>query len=113
MTQLDGFENFENPFYVCKLSKVLYGLKQAPRAWFDKSRTALVSRGFLNTASDASLFVLKNERVKMLLLIYIDDILIKGSNEGYIVELIKDLNSQFLLKNLGELSYFLGLEACR
>lgn len=34
----------------------------------------------------------------MLLLIYVDDILITGSGEGYIVQLITDLNSQFSLK---------------
>jgi hypothetical protein len=30
MKQPPGFENFQNPHYICKLDKAIYGLKQAP-----------------------------------------------------------------------------------
>jgi hypothetical protein len=34
MKQPPGYEDKNNPNFVCKLDKVLYGLKQAPRAWY-------------------------------------------------------------------------------
>lgn len=44
---------------------------------------------------------------------YIDDILLTGINVRYIQNLINNLNTQFTLKDLRELDYFLGLEAYR
>ncbi|KAL5564064.1 hypothetical protein UlMin_033811 [Ulmus minor] len=46
----------------------------------------------------------------LLILIYIDDIIITGSNEVEIEKLVAVLNSSFSLKDLGQLSYFLGIE---
>ncbi|XP_031280369.1 endoglucanase 15-like [Pistacia vera] len=58
MSQPIGFEDPARPSYVCKLNKALYGLKHALRAWFDKPKTALYHKGFQNSVSDSSLFVL-------------------------------------------------------
>ena len=41
---------------------------------------------------------------------YVDDILISGSNEQVVVHLITSLNREFALKDLGEVNYFLGIE---
>ena len=49
----------------------------------------------------------------MLLLVYVDDILIIGENSADIQQVISDLNTQFALKTLGSVSYFLGFEAVR
>ncbi|KAL5548995.1 hypothetical protein UlMin_004226 [Ulmus minor] len=46
----------------------------------------------------------------LLILIYIDDIIVAGSNEEEVEKLVAILNSSFSLKNLGQLSYFLGIE---
>ncbi|GJT86874.1 retrovirus-related pol polyprotein from transposon TNT 1-94 [Tanacetum coccineum] len=35
ISQLEGFEDPDNPTHVYRLKKALYGLKQAPRAWYD------------------------------------------------------------------------------
>lgn len=83
-----------------------------PRVWYDKLKSTLISRGFTNTMFDSSLFVPVERKVTVHMLIYADDILITRP-EDYIQNLIKDLNSQFSLKDLGKLNFLLGIEAHR
>jgi len=89
----------------------LYGLKQAPRAWYHKLNTTLTHMGFSSSISDASLFTRFHKDSILLILIYVDDILITGNNVTHIKSLISTLHSQFALKDLGLLSFFLGIEA--
>ncbi|KAJ9566142.1 hypothetical protein OSB04_002108 [Centaurea solstitialis] len=44
-------------------------------------------------------------------LIYVDDIIITGSSSQFVGELIQKLHARFALKDLGELNYFLGVQA--
>lgn len=46
----------------------------------------------------------------MLLYIYVDDILITGNDLAVINDLKASLDEQFKIKDLGKLSYFLGIE---
>ena len=48
-----------------------------------------------------------------MVLIYVDDIIITGSSSRLIYGLVKFLISNFALKDLGDLHYFLGIEATR
>lgn len=98
---------------VYKLRKSLYGLKQAPRQWFPKLFGALLKFGFRQSKADYSLFTKQKREAFILVLIYVDDLLIASNNESLIYELKGLLNSQFHMKDLGELRYFLGLEVTR
>ena len=113
MVQLEGFQDLKRPHHVCKLKKALFGLKQAPRAWFDRLKTALLDWGFTNSMSDSSLFFCRVNDKLLLVLVYVDDILITDEDPTMVSKLITDLDSQFSLKTLGPVSYFLGIEACR
>ncbi|KAL6289760.1 hypothetical protein ACE6H2_007270 [Prunus campanulata] len=112
MTQPPGFEDLQKPNYVCKLHRSLYGLKQAPRAWYEELHDALLSLGFQTSAADTSLF-LKIDSSATFILVYVDDIVITGNNPSYCTQLISQLGSQFAIKDLGPLHYFLGIEVHR
>ncbi|PNX91753.1 hypothetical protein L195_g047887, partial [Trifolium pratense] len=113
MYQPEGFIDPNKPNHICKLTKALYGLKQAPRAWFERLKNALLTWGFQNTKSDTSLFFLKEKNHVTFILIYVDDILVTGSNSEFLCKFIKQLNVPFALKDLGSLHYFLGIEVSR
>ncbi|KAL6324620.1 hypothetical protein AAG906_013433 [Vitis piasezkii] len=109
MAQPLGFVDADHPSYVCKLHKAIYGLKQAPRAWYHELRQFLLTSGFKNSHSDTSLFVLCSSNHVVYLLVYVDDIILSGS-DTLVSQFVDYLAQRFSLKDLGPLSYFLGVE---
>ncbi|KAL5744078.1 hypothetical protein ACOSQ2_027194 [Xanthoceras sorbifolium] len=95
MAQPDGFISSKNPDYVCRLYKSLYGLKQAPIAWFEKLKSALVQWGFLSSVLDQFLFIKRSQHAVTFILVYVDYILVTGSDASYIQQIIHDLNKYF------------------
>jgi len=110
MKQPPGFVNPTLPSHVCRLHKSLYGLKQAPRAWYTRLSDFLLSIGFLASKVDTSLFILSDGTNIFYLLVYVDDILLTGSNSAMLHRLIQLLSSEFKLRDLGVVHYFLGIE---
>ena len=110
MQQPQGFIDEQNPNLVCRLDKALYGLKQAPRAWFEKLHQVLLSFGFVSAKSDQSPFLRFTASHITYVFVYVDDILVIGSDTTTITSLIAQLNSKFSLKDLGEMHYFLGIQ---
>lgn len=49
----------------------------------------------------------------MYLLVYVDDIIITGDKFEEIDEFVKQLQTEFSLKDMGELHYFLGVKVTR
>jgi transposase InsO family protein len=111
MTQPPGFESKGE--CVCHLKKSIYGLKQSPRAWFDKFSKTVVSHGMTRSQADHSVFFKKTRTGIVILVVYVDDIVITGSDKEGIQILINHLSSSFLTKDLGKLRYFLGIEVAR
>ncbi|XP_022004279.1 uncharacterized mitochondrial protein AtMg00810-like [Helianthus annuus] len=110
MEQPPGFISSQFPHHVCRLNKALYGLKQAPRAWFQHLSAFLLSNGFLCSKADTSLFIYKKGASIVYLLVYVDDIIITGSDPQLVQSFITRLHKEFSVKDLGVLGYFLGLE---
>ena len=92
MTQLEGFIDAQLPNFVCKLKKSIYGLKQAPRACYTKLKTALQAWGFVRLVADASLFIKRSSSAVLFLLVYVDDILVTGSDSTALQQCIHDLD---------------------
>uniref|UniRef100_A0A2N9G1T1 Integrase catalytic domain-containing protein n=1 Tax=Fagus sylvatica TaxID=28930 RepID=A0A2N9G1T1_FAGSY len=98
------------PDKVCRLRRALYGLKQAPRAWFAKFSSTVSRLGFSISSYDSALFLRRTGKGTILLLLYVDDMIITGDDLSGIQELKAFLSQNFEMKDLGHLSYFLGLE---
>ena len=98
------------PGYICHLRRALYGLKQAPRAWFERFSSVVSAAGFTPSDHDPALFVHTSSRGRTLILLYVDDMLITGDDPEYITFVKDRLCDQFMMSDLGSLSYFLGIE---
>jgi len=110
MKQPPSFVDSALPSHVCRLHKSLYGLKQAPRAWYTRLNDFLLSIGFRASKVDTSLFIFSVGVDICYLLVYVDDILFRGSNSLLLQRLIQLLSSEFKLRDLGYVHYFLGIE---
>ncbi|KAM1845504.1 hypothetical protein ACFX13_019802 [Malus domestica] len=98
---------------VCRLNKSFYGLKQASRSWFHKFSAVIQRCGFQQSKGDYSLFTKVTCTSFTAVLIYVDDIIITG-NDDHAIAVLKDfLHTQFRIKDLGPLKYFLGVEVAR
>ena len=110
MEQPKGYVHRDFPNNVCRLKKALYGLKQTPRAWTDRMSKFLQSIGFQISKVDHSLYVKKIGCGLVIIVIYVDDLILTGSNSDKIVHVKKVIGAEFDVKDLGELKYFLGIE---
>ncbi|VVA36046.1 Hypothetical predicted protein, partial [Prunus dulcis] len=109
MQQPPSFEDSAKPHHVCRLLKSLYGLKQAPQAWNERFTTHLLTLGFIQSLADTSLFVKASGSDLLVLLLYVDDIILTGNN-GVLIQQTISLSCEFDMKDLSQLTYFLGLQ---
>jgi hypothetical protein len=105
----NGFVRHNKGNHVCKLKKALYGLKQAPIVWYDRIDGFLKSPGFQKSDADANLYFKVRGNHLVILLLYVDDLFLIG-DEGLIAWSKRELTSEFEMKDLGLMHYFLGLE---
>lgn len=116
MEQPPGFEvsGAGGQQLVCKLNKALYGLRQAPRVWFHTLKKYLVTQlDFHASKADSSLFIRQSTGNYLLLMVYVDDIVITGSRMQDVDAVVRCLHNKFALKDMGDLSFFLGIDVQR
>eukprot|EP00253_Pinus_taeda_P022773 PITA_22773 len=94
---------------VCRLKKSLYGLKQAPRAWYAKMDSFLLETGFSRRHSDNTVYTKKVGKSLIILVIYVDDLILTGSDPN-LINVKSSLKKKFEMTDLGHLHYFLGLQ---
>ncbi|CAJ2673543.1 unnamed protein product [Trifolium pratense] len=113
MHQPPGFRNPQYPEHVCLLKKSLYGLKQAPRAWYQRFTDYVAKLGFSHSISDHSLFIYHHGNDTAYILLYVDDIILTASSDALRDSIMSQLSSEFAMKDLGPLSYFLGISVTK
>lgn len=97
---------------VYRLRKALYGLKQAARAWHAKLLSELTRLGFAASDADPCMFYRGADVERVYLLIYVDDGIIIGRQKE-VQAALADIAGAFDIKDVGEVSYFLGLQLRR
>ena len=70
--------------YVLKLRKPLCGLKQARLNWHNMLQAALLDRGFVESVSDACVYITK----ELIVLVYVDDCILISKNEPAITDFV-------------------------
>lgn len=98
-------------FYLLK--RYLYGLKQAPRERNTRFASFARSIGFVQSTSHQSLFVLSRGSDLAYLLLYVDNIVLTGSNSSLVNRIITKLSSKFEMSDSGPLHHFLGISVTR
>ncbi|GJY44000.1 zinc finger, CCHC-type containing protein [Tanacetum coccineum] len=114
MKQPERFVISGNEHKVCKLVKSLYGLKQAPKQWHQKFDEVVFSSGFLLNQSDKCVYSKFDDSGKgVIICLYVDDMLIFGTNQNQVDKTRKFLPSRFCMKDMGEADVILGIKIKR
>ena len=109
MEQPPGYVQ-DNSSLVCLLKKSLYSLKQAPRAWYAKMDSFLLDTGFSRCHSDPNVYTKKVANHLIILVFYVDDLILTGSDPKLITHVKSSLKQNFEMSDSGHLHYFLGLQ---
>ena len=110
MEQPEGFQAPGNGNKVCKLVKSLYGLKQAPKQWHEKFDNVMISNDFKINECDKCVYVKNTTKGYVIVCLYVDDMLIIGSNNYMITSTKNLLMSKFDMKDLGVADVILGIK---
>lgn len=76
---------------------------QVPRCWFAKLTSSLRQYGFSHSYSDYSLFTYSRGRVRLNVLIYVDDTIISDNDSDALTSFKQYLGDSFRIKELGPL----------
>ena len=98
---------------VCLLESSIYGLVQAPREWYLKLDEVLLECGFTRSECDPALYHRVTDQGTITLFLYVDDLLLFGSDLKLLEQVKGMLSKKFKMKDLGEVSYYLGMQVSR
>lgn len=110
--QPEGFAERGKEHLVYKLLKALYGLRQAPRAWYAyaKLNQCLLKLGFVKCPYEHAVYSRREGNDALIIGLYVDDLLITGTNVSAIERLKVQVKNEFDMSDLGRLSHYLGIE---
>ena len=112
LEQPKGFESKgkNNESKVLKLKKSLYGLKQSGRMWNNLLHGFLVGQGFIRSDADNCVYTRSKNGSKTIILIWVDDLIITGSDLATVEKVKLALSNKFKMKDFGQISEFLGIQ---
>ncbi len=112
LAQPHGFEEPKGTccVRVCHLLRALYGLQQSPREWYLTLVDYLKSLGYERLEHNHCVLVHQNG---IIIAIYVDDLLLLGPDLAKIGQLKKQLSDRFCIRDVGAISWYLGMEVTR
>ena len=113
MKQPEGFIANGNDHIVCKLKKFIYGLKQESHQWYFKFHDVISSFGFIENVMDQYIYHKISGSKIIFLVLYVDDILLASNDLGLLHEVKRFLSQQFDMKDMGEVTYVIGIKIKR
>ena len=113
MKQPEGFEENGKEHLVCQLKKSVYRLKQASSQWYLKFDEVITSLGFVENTVDHCIYLKTNGSKFIFLVLYVDDTLLASNDVNLLYDAKALLSKTFEMKDLGEVSFVLGIEIHR
>lgn len=110
VSQPEGFVHKGKEHLVYKLAKALLSLRQAPRAWYAKLNKCLEQLGFEKCPYEHAVYKKRTRREILIITVYVDDLLVTGTNTALIEKFKAAMNEVFEMSDLGKLSHYLGIE---
>ena len=98
---------------VMKLEKSLYGLAQGPQNWWKTIDPKLIEIGFVPLKSDSCVYIYNHNNTVVIITLYVDDLLVIGSNVRVIETIKKKLKDNIQMSDLGDVSLVLGMQVTR
>ena len=103
MKQPEGFFATGDEKEVCKLVKSLYSLKQ----WHEKFDNVMMLHGFKTNECDKCVYIMDTKHGYVIVCLYVDNMLIVGSDDKMIISTKNMLNSRFDMKDMGPIDVIL------
>lgn len=113
LEQPEGFEMMSETGekLVYRLKKSLYGLKQSGRNWYELLNDHLEQDNFVRNLSDHCVYRKQTENGDtIIVIIWVDDLIIAASSNDALSTFKQNMKFKFNMKDLGKLSYFLGIQ---
>ena len=115
MEQPEGFEKKgpKGEKLVYKLRKSLCDLKESGCNWNNILQGYLLDEGFEQLLADPCVYYRQSDNMNVVIIVWVDDIIIGASvsSDNNILDSGKSsLSERFKMKDLGKLSWFLGIE---
>ena len=98
---------------VCKLQRSIYGLKQSSRQWYLRFHKVILTYDFKMIDEDHYVYVKRTSGKFAILSLYVDDILIDGSDKEYLMDIKRWLSTHFDMQDMGNVNYILGVKIKR
>jgi hypothetical protein len=95
---------------VCLIRKALYGLKQSGRQLYKKLDEKLKQQKLKPLNSDPCVYINKEDGNIVIVVIYVDDLMVASDNPRKLQRLKSKLSKSFEMKDLGPLSFCVGIE---
>ena len=93
-----------------KVKKIVYGLKQSNKEWIELVRKFMKSHGFECNKYDENFYMRTVRGRRMFCLVYVDNILIAAKKKTNIDWLLRAMNKDWEIKDLGPISGYLGMK---